>query len=83
MAKTSEEMGNDIDLIQDIYETFRIPSECRDHIWATMAEFCLHQLANRKGPFYDAAKREGLVVDIPRSPKSPKPRQKAARSRAR
>ena len=82
MAKTGEEMRTDIDLAQDIFETFEIPSECRDHIWATMAEFCLHQLANRKGPFYDAAKRESLVVDIPRSPDSSKPSKKSARSRS-
>jgi hypothetical protein len=84
MTKTAEAMQIDIDLVQSIYEAYEIPKEAQDHIWATMAEFCLHQLAHRRGPFYDAAKSEGFLVDILRSPDAPPPvKKRTPRRRAR
>ena len=84
MAKTkADPMQEDITRLQNLYETLEIPSKAQDFIWQTVATFCLYQLGNRKGYFYDACKEAGILEPAP-APKVKKPAgTKAAKPRAK
>lgn len=46
-----------LDQMGEIFAQRGLTEEESDAAWQAIAAFCMHQLENRRGPFYDAARR--------------------------
>lgn len=55
------------DAMEDFAEICRkhmVDEDCRDGIWQSIATFCMWQLKQKKGPFYDMARAEGVLDEV-------------------
>lgn len=50
-----------MDLYEEVCRARRIGKRDQDEIWGAIAQFCMFQLAARRGPFYEAARDFNLV----------------------
>lgn len=51
-----EDVENILAVVEETFQKHGITEEERDTIWQGIAAFCLYQLEEKKGPFYESAK---------------------------
>lgn len=54
---TKEDVESALDQMDAIFAQRGLTEEDRDAAWQAIAAFCMHQLENKRGPFYEAARR--------------------------